>query len=68
MTWSIIFFTTIEGPALWLSSFILPFILTTFVVIWMLLMKARSLWWILMWWFVPFGCLFVLTLTNKRGI
>lgn len=35
------------------------------IVGWMLRQKHRSLWWLLLWWFVPFGWIFVLTLQNR---
>ncbi len=39
----------------------------TVVLGWALRQKKRRLWWIFLWWFVPFGCLFVLTLANRSG-
>ncbi len=46
-------------------GFLTLFIGGSIIVGWMLRQKGRSLWWLLMWWFVPFGWIVVLALGNR---
>ena len=48
-----------------LIGFTVPVVPVSIVLGWALRQKQRRLWWILLWWLVPFGWIFVLTLENR---
>lgn len=59
-------YETLEG-AVAIIGYITTSIVTSLIVGWVLRQKNRSLWWLLMWLFVPFGGIVILCLENRSG-
>lgn len=57
----------LEGFGLTIGLLI-PIPLISIIVGWVLRQKSRRLWWLLMWWLVPFGWIVVFALENRRSM
>lgn len=57
---------TLEGAGVFIAYITIP-IVNSLIVGWVLRQKNRSLWWLLMWLFVPFGGIVILCLENRSG-